>query len=177
MAASSRHTPWGGGLKLGQGVNAIGALVPEVTRRAFEKHGFPAGRLALDWTAIVGAELARFTRPEKIKWPRPIEDDEESASAGATLVLRVEGARALDVQYRAGQIMERINGFLGYRAITELRIVQAPVVCKLNVKAAPSPRPRPRDVVMTPATAGTPLDNALARLAQSVAAASRHDGR
>lgn len=166
-------------MKLGSGVGAIGSFVPEVTRKAFERHGFPAGRLAADWTAIVGPALAHFTRPEKIKWPRPVEDaaDDGSEAAGATLVLRVDGARALEVQYRAAQIMEKINGFLGYRAITEIRLVQAPVVCRLDAnKFGWSATPKPRAVIGQISAGGSPLANALERLAQSVAAsaAARH---
>lgn len=179
MAKLGGSGGWSTGLKLASGVQAIGNLVPDVTRKAFERHGFPAGRLAADWPAIVGAELARFCRPERIKWPRPVESDDEdtdaSSQAGATLVLRVEGARALDVQYRARQIMEKINGFLGYRAITEIRIVQAPVVCRLGSSAKPRPAcAKPRQSI-APSTADTPLAQALDRLAQAVAIARRAD--
>jgi hypothetical protein len=43
------------------------------------------------------------------------------------LIVRVEPARALDVQYKAHQLIERINGHFGYRAVAELRILQAPL--------------------------------------------------
>jgi hypothetical protein len=180
MAKFGGSGGWSTGLKLASGVQAIGNLVPDVTRKAFEKHGFPAGRLAADWSAIVGQEIARFCRPERIKWPRPVESDDEdgetsTAPAGATLVLRVEGARALDVQYRAHHIMERINGFLGYRAITEIRIVQAPVVCRLGGGVKPRPAFTKARQNVAPSTADTPLAQALDRLAQSVATAQRAD--
>lgn len=171
---------WSNGPKLATGVRAIGSLVPDVTRKAFEKHGFPAGRLAADWAAIVGQDLARYCRPERIKWPRTGELDEDDAStgpaAGATLVVRVEGARALDVQYRAAHIMERINGFLGYRAITEIRIVQAPVVCRLT-KQAPQSAGRTTRPNLTASSADTPLGQALDRLAAAVATTQRADAR
>ena len=46
---------------------------------------------------------------------------------GATLVLRVEGPAALEVQHQAPQIIERINSYFGYRAIEDIRILQAPL--------------------------------------------------
>ena len=49
--------------------------------------------------------------------------------------MRVDAARALDVQYKARQIIERINAYFGYRAVADLRIVQTPIA-----KAAPAPR-------------------------------------
>ncbi|MCZ7595658.1 MAG: DciA family protein [Hyphomicrobium sp.] len=36
-------------------------------------------------------------------------------------------ARALDVQYRAQQLIERINAHFGYGAVAELRLLQAPL--------------------------------------------------
>ena len=42
-------------------------------------------------------------------------------------MLRVEGPRAIEVQHRSDKILERVNTYFGYRAITEMRILQAPV--------------------------------------------------
>ena len=65
------------------------------------------------------------------------DDVEEGAEGrpGATLIVRVDPARALDVAYKGQQILERINGYFGYRAVAELRILQAP----LPERAAPAP--------------------------------------
>ena len=46
--------------------------------------------------------------------------------AGGVLVLHVAGAAALELQHSELQILERINGFFGYPAITRLRLIQAP---------------------------------------------------
>ena len=43
------------------------------------------------------------------------------------LTVRVDGPLALELQHAAPQILERVNGFVGRRAITELRIVQGPL--------------------------------------------------
>jgi hypothetical protein len=51
-------------------------------------------------------------------------------------VLRVDPARALDVEYKAQQILERINAYFGYRAVAELRLLQAPLAA-----TAPAPAP------------------------------------
>jgi hypothetical protein len=50
----------------------------------------------------------------------------------------VDGQRALDVQYSARQIIERINGYFGYAAVAQLRIVQGPIASART--AAPTPR-------------------------------------
>jgi hypothetical protein len=110
----------------------VGSFVPKLTRKAFEKYGFSAAALLTDWAVIVGKDLASYTAPERLKWPRGVgvRDDIESGDEGrpgATLVLRVDPARALDVEYKGRQLIERINGYFGYRAIAEMRILQAPL--------------------------------------------------
>jgi hypothetical protein len=110
----------------------LGAFVPKLTRKAFEKYGFSTATLLTDWAAIVGEEIAVFTAPERLKWARAASGTSvggtgEVARAGAVLVLRVDPARALDAEYRGRQIVERINGYFGYRAVAELRLLQAPL--------------------------------------------------
>ena len=112
---------------------AVGSYVPKLTRKAFEKYGFSAATLLTDWANIVGEETAAYTTPERLKWPRSAssggEDGEGEGSQrqGALLVLRVDPARALDAEYKGRQIVERINGYFGYRAISEFRLLQAPL--------------------------------------------------
>jgi len=121
---------------------AVGAMVPGLTRKAFERFGFSTAALLTDWAGIVGKDLARYSSPDRLKWPRGgRETDDESGPErqGATLVLRVDLGRGIDVQYRARQIIERINAHFGYRAVAELRIIQAPVEGALPpVAAAPA---------------------------------------
>lgn len=123
----------------------VGSFVPRLTKSAMQKFGFSTAALLTDWRAIVGEELARHTRPHKLKWPRAVETygetpAEQSGRPGATLFLQVDAARALDVQYRTRQIIERINAYFGYRAIADMRIEQVPI-------AAEKPSAAPRDVV------------------------------
>lgn len=129
---------------------AVGAFVPKVARPAFEAHGFPHAALIADWETIAGADLARISAPERLVWPRrgeaPEEDRSASANkarqrAGATLVLRVEGPRALEVQHSTGQLIERINTYFGYGAVTDLRIVQGPVRKHAPAETAPPETP------------------------------------
>lgn len=162
------------------GPKSVGSFVPGLTRQAFNRFGFSAATLVTDWTAIVGADLAGWTEPERLKWPRPLPgrdealDSEGQSRPGATLVLKVEPGRALDVQYKARQILERINAYFGYRAVAELRILQAPlqrppaVPPPVDVAGAAPPRP---DL----ATIDDPgLKAALERMAAGLAA---RDGR
>lgn len=115
------------------GPKAVGSFVPRLTRVAFEKFGFSTVTLITDWSQIVGADLARATKPERLKWPkgpaaRSSGDDPDMGRPGATLVLRVDDGRALDIQYKTQLLIERINSYFGYRAVEEIRILQAPIL-------------------------------------------------
>jgi|SoiMethySBSTD1v2_1073268.scaffolds.fasta_scaffold04265_18 hypothetical protein len=157
------------------GVKAVGSFVPRLTRKAFEKYGFSAATLITDWPTIVGRELAAYTAPERLKWPRGVEQQPDDADAdskgrpGATLVLRVDGGRSLDIQHGARQLIERINAYFGYAAVRELRIVQAPVDAGPILRPPPGPAARPLTHEVA-SVADPSLRDALARLGASVRA-------
>jgi hypothetical protein len=114
------------------GARALSAFLPRLTRKAFQKFGFASASLVTEWSNIVGEDVASYTAPERLKWPRlpdAYADDSPAARSrpGATLIVRVDGGRALEVQYRSRQLLERINAYFGYRAVAELRLIQAPI--------------------------------------------------
>jgi hypothetical protein len=103
-------------------------------------------------------------------WPRRREDTEERAPKkgwrveGAVLVLRVEGPRAIEVQHRSGQILERVNTYFGYRAVAEMRILQAPVTRKTPRALAPSAPPDADTLPPSASIEDARLRKALSRL-------------
>ena len=151
---------------------AVGSFVPKLTQKAFEKYGFSAATLLTDWAQIAGADVAGYTVPERLKWPRgagayaEVEEGSEGRP-GATLVLRVDPARALDVEYKGRQIIERINAYFGYRAVAALRLIQAPVEAATPREAARPASVRAPQEAQSPGDAD-PLSRALARLGAGV---------
>lgn len=137
---------------------AVGSYVPKLTHKAFEKYGFAAAALITDWAIIVGRDLAAYTSPERLKWPRGAGaagdlEDGDGGRPGATLIVRVDPARALDVQYKAQQLIERINSHFGYRAVADLRILQAPLVQRA-APVRPIEAPRVQGPVAAPELSG-----------------------
>ncbi len=169
----------------GRGVpgKAVGAFIPGLTRKAFEKFGFSTASLIMDWPRIAGADLALWTVPERVKWPKngdgSVPPDDEGQRPGATLVLRVDPARALDVEYRARQIVERINSYFGYRAIAELRLLQAPLPSHAMTHHRTPPVPAPARPAEQPrqdapvAFGDDPLGQALSRLQAGIATSGK----
>jgi hypothetical protein len=125
------------------GARAIGSFVAKALDPAARARGFATTALLSDWPAIVGRELAQFTMPDRVLWPRRRDEEADDKpkkghrADGATLVLRIEGPRAIEVQHRAGQILERVNSYFGYRAVTEMRFLQAPIAHAAKPPQAP----------------------------------------
>ena len=120
--------------KGGSFARAVGSFVPKVAGKAFEKFGFHTAEIMTQWPRIAGAEIAQWTMPERIRWPRipagangRMAEDEAQNRPGGTLVLRVEPARALDIEYRSAEIIDRVNRYFGYRAVEALKLIQAPL--------------------------------------------------
>jgi hypothetical protein len=155
------------------GARPVGAFIARLLDPLARARGFATTTLLSEWPTIVGAELAQFTTPDRVVWPRRQQEGDEAPPAkgwrveGAILVLRVEGPRAIEVQHRSGKILERVNTYFGYRAITEMRILQAPVG-----RAEPrSPKPpEPQNADILPASTAIEhegLRQALSRLGTS----------
>jgi len=166
MAAAKRKPKYG--------ARAIGSYVARALDPAARARGFATTALLSDWPAIVGRELARFTMPDRVIWPRRRDADVEPPSGGrraegATLVLRIEGPRAIEVQHRSGQILERVNGYFGYRAVTELRFLQAPIA---RVRKPAPPKRPPLPAYTLPQGAGIE-DEGLARALSRLGAVTK----
>jgi hypothetical protein len=82
--------------------------------------------LALAWQQVAGEKLSGRTQPLHIQWPQRISPDD--AFKPGTLVVAAEGSVALDLQYSSGELVERINRFFGYPAVSRIRIEQKPVM-------------------------------------------------
>ncbi|MCF6109039.1 DUF721 domain-containing protein [Mesorhizobium muleiense] len=95
-------------------------LDPVLRKRA----GMSIG-LVQSWEEIAGPRLASRSRPEKIQWPRRMHEDDPFEPA--VLVIACEGMAALHLQHETGEIINRVNAFLGFNAIGRIRIVQKPV--------------------------------------------------
>lgn len=148
------------------GFRAAGTSASRIVGPIVARHGGGIlARLKSEWGAIVGQEIAVVT------WP-------ESLGRDGALKLRVAPTRALEIQHRAPQVIERINLFFGREAATRLALVQGPLPL-----AAPAPAPRAGAPVLDAseaaaldrrleAVASLELRAALARLGRRVIAAA-----
>src|SRR6516165_8208841 len=145
----------------------LSLLLSDVFSEAYAKQGFAARELVTRWAEIAGADVAAHSEPLKLQWPRPVEGRPQEP---ATLVLRVEGPMALEIQHKSDVILERVNRFLGWSAVGRLALRQAPLSRRHR-----RPTPRPPDPAAVKKVAGTlsavedeALKEALARLGAAI---------
>jgi hypothetical protein len=145
----------------------LSALLGGVFKDAYARQGFASRELVTRWTEIAGPEIATHSEPIKIQWPRAVEGQPQEP---ATLVLRVDGPVALEIQHASDVILQRVNRFFGWNAVGRLALRQAPLSHKTLRTAA-----RPPDEADVARVAGTlssieddDLRDALARLGASI---------
>lgn len=104
-----------------------------VTKRSFGKRGFADGDMVAAWPAVIGQELAKLSAPERIVFPR-------GKRAGGTLHLRIaSGSIAVELQHMQQLLIERINGYFGYRAVDRVHLIQAPIPARAETKRTETP--------------------------------------
>jgi hypothetical protein len=128
----------------------VGKALTATLKALDTRFGGGGDGLKARWREIVGPALARRTEPVRLTKTR--------GDGGATLEIRVDGPSATIIQHQTGDILSRVNLFLGAGSVERLRIVQGPL------------RRRPEEARRPPARG--PLDAASEQaLARSLAMA------
>ena len=123
-----------------RGAAQLGEFVADLVAPALARQGLGETGLVLDWPEIVGAQIAASCRPIEIQWPpRASRRDPDAPVAPATLVLRVEGAFALELQHAGAVVIERVNAHLGWRCIGKIAFRQGPLAAQPRRRPAPPP--------------------------------------
>jgi hypothetical protein len=112
----------------------------------FKRQGFASTELVTRWPEIVGHEIAAHAEPIKLQWQRAADGE---PTEPATLVLRVEGPAAIEIQHQSNVILERINRFFGWQAVGRLALRQAPLKRR---DVPPPPRTDPEAAARVAAT-------------------------
>jgi len=125
-----------------RGAKSLAVFVPGVIGKALSERGIGEVALISDWAAIVGERAASWARPIELHWPpRARKQSPDTPAAGATLVLRVEGAFALEAQHSAANIVARVNEHLGWRCVARIAFRQGPLPDSPVKALGPPPAP------------------------------------
>jgi hypothetical protein len=150
----------------------LSELLGATLNDALKAQGFASTEIIARWADIVGVEISAHSEPIKITWPRAITGGPmgETPPEPATLVLRVEGPAALEIQHLSAVLLERVNRFFGWQAIGRIALRQAPL--RRREPRMPPPPPDPavaaRIAEGLPQIADEDLRQALARLGAAI---------
>lgn len=107
-------------------------LIDGTIAESCKKRGLASVEIVTHWPDIVGDGLAAKAQPIKLAWPSHRESQEPGV-----LHVRVEGGYAIELQHLAPVVIERVNGYFGWRCVGRLSLRQGP----LPALAARRPRP------------------------------------
>ncbi len=99
-------------------LTAVSQNILPLVKKFLGRKGMAGFEILVNWEKIVGPELASYCYPEKIEF-------KNNQRSNGTLLLSVPaGAFALELKHREKYVLEKINAFFGYAAVSSLRIVQ-----------------------------------------------------
>lgn len=98
-------------------MRALSKIMPKITQKVVGKIGVEFGNLILSWPQVVGVDIAQKCRIQKFLFPK-------GEKGNATVTLDVQSYFATDCQYMLPQLIEKINRFMGFRAVAGMKLKQ-----------------------------------------------------
>ena len=101
-----------------QGLRPFSSSIPKKLKKYLKKGGYNYSNIIDNWTKIVNNKISDYCYPISVKMGKEMKD--------GTLVLNVIHGKELEVEYKKGEIIDKINAFFGYSCIktVSLKIVQ-----------------------------------------------------
>jgi hypothetical protein len=119
---------------------ALSAVTFKTALPLLARRGLAEESLLTNWSAVVGPMLAARCHPQRLQRPRRGTEGE-----GCVLHLKVEGgSAAMEIQHRLPQLIERVNTFLGWRAVERVTLHQGRIT-RTPPKRAKDPPPLPAE--------------------------------
>ena len=103
---------------------SIGDTLKKINRNFSSKFGKIEFIILSKWPEIAGSYFAKYSEPKNIIRVPNYEDDFGETIYKNHLNVSVAPAAALEFQHFKDTILEKINSYFGYKAITDLRIQQ-----------------------------------------------------
>lgn len=155
----------GKGRRIAGRPQALAVSLAKVTETALKGRPLAERGLIVDWPSVVGEDIARLCHPLKLSF------DRRDRRMDGTLSLRVGPGQATRVQHLEPVLLDRINGYFGYRAIARLRLLPAAAPAtggERSVPTAGAPAGDEDDDRGDEAIADPGLRAALARLGRAI---------
>lgn len=119
----------------------ISKLIPKLIKPIIQQKGGATAGLLSKWSDIIGEDLSLFTRPGKITYPKRV------LGAG-TLQIDVDPRVALEVSHMTPILLDRINTYYGYPAVSKIKIISKPFSVKIPAKHSVIIEKKPSETYM-----------------------------
>ena len=103
---------------------SIGDTIKKINRNFTSKFGKIEFIIHSNWSKIVGSYFCKHTEPKNISRMPDYENDLGETIYKNYLKVEVTPAVALEFQHFKDTIIEKINSYFGYKAISDLRLQQ-----------------------------------------------------
>ncbi|MFV0626279.1 MAG: DUF721 domain-containing protein [Alphaproteobacteria bacterium] len=101
-----------------KGLSSIADIITPFARQSIKKRGFIEIDIIVNWDKIVGKDLSQYSLPQKIDFVR------DERTNGNLHIQVISGAFALEIKHKERIILEKINTYFGYQAVSRLTISQ-----------------------------------------------------
>lgn len=115
-----------------KGLTSIAQSALPLTKQLLGAHGFTHVELLSSWADIVGENLAQFSLPQKLTFPK------DSHTDGCLTVMVPAGAFAMEIKQRESNIITQINSFFGYPAVGKIKVLQSGTPENFLIRKKPS---------------------------------------
>ena len=97
-----------------QGLRLFGNTLPRGVKGILKRNGYNYSEIINKWNMLVGKDISECSYPKSIKMTKVNEK--------AILIIAVKRGNEIEVEYSKNEIINKINGYFGYRLINEIRL-------------------------------------------------------
>ena len=97
-----------------QGLRPFGNTLPRGIKGILKKNGYNYSEIISKWNLLVGKDISNCCYPKSIKMSQ--------SSRSGTLILSVERGNEINVEYSKKEIIDKVNGYFGYKLISKIRL-------------------------------------------------------
>ena len=97
-----------------QGLRSFKNSLPKNVKKILNKKGFVYSEILNRWNHLVGNEISKVSFPKTFK--------PTGKNAPGTLIISVQRGNEINVEFSKNTIIEKINGFFGYKILNNVRL-------------------------------------------------------
>ena len=95
----------------------IGNSLPKIVDKNIKEKNFIEVSLIKKWREIIGEDIAKFCWPIKIIFSN-------INNSNGIIFLKTKRGRSMEIEFKNEEIIEKLNQYFGYNAISKISVVQ-----------------------------------------------------